>query len=187
VSDSKIYISANALLRDSYKLGQLILQSDFAPTHLVGIWRGGAPVGIAVQELLEYHGVESDHIAIRTSSYMGIDKKRAGVRVYALGYLIDTLGPDDRLLLIDDVFDTGRSIEALIDELAKRCRYNMPTETRIATIYYKPSRNETSITPDYYVHETEQWLIFPHELIGLSAEEIAANKADAKTILKVKK
>jgi hypoxanthine phosphoribosyltransferase len=186
MTDGKIYISANALLSDSYRLGQLILDSSFAPTHLVGIWRGGAPVGIAVQELLEYHGQESDHIAIRTSSYMGIDKKRAGVRVYALGYLIDTLGPDDRLLLIDDVFDTGRSIEALIDELSQRCRYNMPKETRIATIYYKPSRNQTNIVPDYYVHETEQWLIFPHELIGLSEEEIAANKADADIILKAK-
>ena len=182
--DDKIYISADQLLSDSYRLGMQILESGFAPTHLVGIWRGGAPVGIAVQELLEFHGQESDHIAIRTSSYMGIDKRRAGVRVFALGYLIDTLGPDDRLLLIDDVFDTGRSIEALIAELSKRCRYNMPRETRVATVYYKPSRNETDLVPDFYVHETEEWLIFPHELIGLTSAEIAAHKADADIILK---
>jgi hypothetical protein len=30
--------------------------------------------------------------------------------------------------------------------------------------------------PDYYVHATEQWLVFPHELVGLSAEEIRAHK-----------
>lgn len=184
MTDGKIYLSANQLLSDSYRLGQQILASDFAPTHLVGIWRGGAPVGIAVQELLEYHGQESDHIAIRTSSYMGIDKKRAGVRVFALGYLIDVLGPDDKLLLIDDVFDTGRSIEALVNELSQRCRYNMPKDVRVATVYYKPSRNETDMVPDFYVHETEDWLIFPHELIGLSEEEIAAHKADADIILK---
>lgn len=54
--DGKIYIDANCLLADSLRLGMQILESGFAPTHLVGIWRGGAPVGIAVQELLDYHG-----------------------------------------------------------------------------------------------------------------------------------
>jgi hypothetical protein len=52
----KRYLSANELLADSFRLGNIILDSDFRPTHIVGIWRGGAPVGIAVQELLEYHG-----------------------------------------------------------------------------------------------------------------------------------
>ena len=69
----KHFITANELLQDSYHLGHLILDSGFTPNYLVGVWRGGAPVGIAVQELLEYHGVSTDHIAIRTSSYDGID------------------------------------------------------------------------------------------------------------------
>ncbi|HNJ47986.1 MAG TPA: phosphoribosyltransferase family protein, partial [Novosphingobium sp.] len=117
----KTYLTADRLLEDSYRLANAIIDSGFRPTHLVGIWRGGAPVGIAVQELLAYNGIEADHIAVRTSSYAGIDEQRE-VRVYALGYLIDTLGPDDRLLVIDDVFDSGRSIEAFIRELAARCR-----------------------------------------------------------------
>lgn len=183
MATDKLYLTADQLLADSYRLGMQVLGSGYAPTHLVGIWRGGAPVGIAVQELLEFHGVESDHIAIRTSSYTGIDQKRAGVRVYALGYLVDTLLPSDRLLVIDDVFDTGRSIEAFLNELRARCRFNMPGETRIATVYYKPARNETALTPDYFVHETDDWLVFPHELIGLTREEIAANKRDAAIIL----
>ena len=103
-----------------------MIDAGFRPTHLVGIWRGGAPIGIAVQELLSYHGIECDHIAVRTSSYIGIDQQHKEVRVYALGYLVDTLGPDDRLLVIDDVFDSGRSVEAFLGELAGRCRYNMP-------------------------------------------------------------
>ncbi|MBD3729368.1 MAG: hypoxanthine phosphoribosyltransferase [Sphingomonadales bacterium] len=180
---AKTYLTANGLLEDSYRLANLILESGFAPTHIVGIWRGGAPIGIAVQELLEYRGVCSDHIAIRTSSYRSIDQAEPSVRVYALGYLIDTLNPDDRLLVIDDVFDTGRSVAAFLDELAQRCRHNMPREVRIATVYYKPSRNRTALVPDYFIHETEDWLIFPHEIIGLSQEEIRAHKPEAAIIL----
>ena len=179
----KTYLTADRLLEDSYRLANAIIDSGFRPTHLVGIWRGGAPVGIAVQELLAYNGIEADHIAVRTSSYTGIDEQRE-VRVYALGYLIDTLGPEDRLLVIDDVFDSGRSIEAFIRELAARCRHNMPRTVKTATVYYKPSRNRTALLPDYYVHETEDWLVFPHEICGLSKAEIRAHKPGAELILR---
>ena len=171
------------MLADSFRLARQILESGFAPTHLVGIWRGGAPVGIAVQELLAFHGVDCDHISIRTSSYSGIDRQDKEVRVFALGYLIDTLNPEDRLLVIDDVFDTGRSIEAFLNELKARCRHNMPRETRIATVYSKPKRNQTALEPDFFIHECDDWLVFPHEICGLSEEEIAAHKADPDIIL----
>jgi uncharacterized protein len=174
----KTYLSADDLLTDSFRLAEQIYTSGFRPTHIVGIWRGGAPVGIAVQEWLEYRGVNSDHIAIRTASYTGIDKQSREVRVYALGYLIDTLNPDDHLLVIDDVFDSGRSIEAFLAELSTRCRHNMPRTVKIATVYYKPARNQTDLLPDYYVHQTDDWLVFPHEICGLSQDEIAAHKPE---------
>ena len=174
----KTYLSADALLTDSFRLAEQIYTSGFRPTHIVGIWRGGAPVGIAVQEWLEYRGVESDHIAIRTASYTGIDQQSREVRVYALGYLIDTLNPDDHLLVIDDVFDSGRSIEAFLAELSARCRHNMPRDVKIATVYYKPARNQTDLLPDYYVHQTDEWLVFPHEICGLTEAEIAAHKPE---------
>ena len=182
----KLYISADQLLADSFRLGLAVLDSGWAPTHLVGIWRGGAPVGIAVQELLAYHGVECDHIAVRTSSYTGIDEQDAHVRVYALGYLIDTLAPEDRLLVIDDVFDSGRSICAFLHELALRCRHNMPRDVRIATVYYKPARNQTDLTPDFHIHQTDRWLVFPHEINGLTINEIRRNKPEAAIILREK-
>ena len=174
----KTYLSADDLLTDSFRLAEQIYTSGYRPTHIVGIWRGGAPVGIAVQEWLEYRGVESDHIAIRTASYTGIDQQSREVRVYALGYLIDTLNPDDHLLVIDDVFDSGRSIEAFLAELSARCRHNMPRTVKIATVYYKPARNQTALLPDYYVHQTDEWLVFPHEICGLSEAEIAAHKPE---------
>ena len=180
----KVYLTADRLLEDSFALANQVLDSGFVPTHIVGIWRGGAPVGFAVQELLAYRGVETDHIAIRTASYSGIDQQNKEVRVYALGYLIDVLDPEDRLLVIDDVFDTGRSVEAFLKELKVRCRHNMPETVRIATAYYKPSRNQTSLKPDYFVHQTEEWLVFPHEICGLTEEEIRAYKPGAALILR---
>lgn len=181
---TKVYISADQLLADSFRLANRIFDAGFQPTHIVGIWRGGAPVGIAVQELLEYRGLDCDHIAIRTSSYTGIDLQEPAVRVYALGYLVDTLNPDDALLVVDDVFDTGRSIKAFLDELALRCRHNMPRTVRIATVYYKPARNRTDLKPDFFVHEVDDWLVFPHEITGLSEAEIRAHKKEGAIILR---
>jgi hypoxanthine phosphoribosyltransferase len=172
----KTFISAESLLRDSLQLGLDIVRSGFRPSFLVGVWRGGAPIGITVQEVLEYNGIECNHIAIRTSSYTGIDEQTRSVRVHAIDYLVSQLTYEDRLVLIDDVFDSGRSLEAVIDELARRCRRNLPEHIRIATVYYKPARNRSRLTPDYYVRETEQWLVFPHELQGLSREEILRHK-----------
>ena len=179
----KLYLTADRLLKDSYRLGNMVIDAGFRPTHLVGIWRGGAPVGIAVQELLEYHGHPCDHIAVRTSSYIGIDRTTPQVRVFALGYLVDTLAPGDRLLVIDDVFDSGRSIAAFLGELALRCRCNMPREVRIATVYYKPARNRTTLKPDFFIHESDAWLVFPHEINGLTLDEIRTNKPEADAIL----
>ena len=180
----KTYLTADRLLEDSYRLANRVLDAGFLPTHIVGIWRGGAPIGIAVQELLAYNGIDSDHIAIRTASYTGIDQQEKEVRVYALGYLVDTLNPEDRLLVVDDVFDSGRSIEAFLRELSARCRHNMPHEVKIATVYYKPSRNRTPLKPDFFVHATEDWLVFPHEICGLSRDEIRAHKPGAELILR---
>jgi hypoxanthine phosphoribosyltransferase len=173
---NKTFISAESLLRDSLALGLQILRAGFRPSFLVGIWRGGAPIGIAVQEVLEYHGVECDHISIRTSAYVGVGQQAKTVRVHAMDYLVSQLTVDDRLLLIDDVFDSGRSLEAVMAELERRCRRNLPQQIRIATVYYKPTRNRSALKPDFHVHETDQWLVFPHELRGLTREEILAHK-----------
>jgi hypoxanthine phosphoribosyltransferase len=172
----KTFISAESLLRDSMELGLKVVRSGFRPSFLVGVWRGGAPIGIAVQEILEFNGIDCDHIAIRTSSYSGMDQQAKTVRVHAVDYLVSVLNADDALLLIDDVFDSGRSLEAVIAELRRRCRRNMPEQVRIATVYFKPSRNRSSLLPDFYVKATDQWLVFPHEVDGLSREEILKHK-----------
>ena len=172
----KVYITSDELLRDSFALGLQVLESGFRPDFIVAVWRGGTPVGIAVQELLKYAGANADHIAIRTSYYQGIDKTDRDVQVHNLGYLLENLNYDDSVLIVDDVFDRGRSIEAIIAELRRLTRRNLPKDIRIATVWFKPEKNVTDLKPDYYVNETNRWLVFPHELDGLSAEEVVAGK-----------
>ena len=175
-STEKTYISAQSLLEDSFRLGVQVLDSGFRPSFIVGVWRGGTPVGIAVQELLDFFGVETDHIAIRTSLYRSIGRPGSRIRVHGMQYVIDHVEADQSLLIVDDVFDTGLSIDAVISHLRRQARRNAPLDTRVATVYYKPGNNRTARAPDYYVHETERWLVFPHELHGLTREEILRNK-----------
>ena len=185
MSTEKTYLSANQLLNDSFRLGTQILNSGFQPTFIVAVWRGGAPVGIAVQEILAYAGIETDNIAIRTSSYKhGIDQQKGSVQVYGLSYLVKRLTHEDRLLIVDDVFDTGRTIAAVIDRLQVLLRQNIPTDIRVATPYYKPSRRQVDLTPDYYLYENDEWLVYPYEIHGLTREEMMQNKPALFEILK---
>ena len=177
MTPDKVYISAQQLLEDSLELGRQIIDSGFRPNFIVGVWRGGTPVGITVQELLDFYGIETDHISIRTSSYAGLDARREGkVRVHGIGYLEQQMNADDSLLIVDDVFDTGLSVKGIIDKLRRRCRRNLPEDVRVATAYYKPEKNRTDFEPDFCVHHTNDWLVFPHEMEGLSLAEMREHK-----------
>ena len=87
------------------------------------------------------------------------------------------------MLIVDDVWDTGLSIDAVIEHLAEESRRNTPHDIRVATAYYKPQNNKTDRAPDFYVHETDRWLVFPHELHGLEADEILTQKPGVAAIL----
>jgi hypoxanthine phosphoribosyltransferase len=179
----KIYITATALLQDSIRLAARIHRSGFKPDFIVGIWRGGTPIGIAIQEYFEFIGVDTDHIAVRTSAYVRIGERAKTIRVHGLHYLIEEADADDSLLIVDDVFDSGHSIEALLKELQSKMRRNMPGQVKIATPWYKPGNNKTSLRPDFYLHETDKWIVFPHELVGLSLEEIVADKPELAPVM----
>ena len=181
---SKIYLTAQGLLEDSFKLAQKVLKSGFEPTFIIAVWRGGAPIGIAVQEYLSFHGIHADNIAIRTASYSGIDNQAREVKVSGLDYLIKTIQHTDRLLIVDDVFDTGRSVEAIINKLSEKLRLNTPEDIRIAVPYYKPTRNQIDREPDYVVHETADWLKYPHSLEGLSVAEMQKKRPEIYKIIK---
>ncbi|MFT4518988.1 MAG: hypoxanthine phosphoribosyltransferase [Halioglobus sp.] len=185
----KHFVDEESLVNDSFRLAVKIFESGFKPDFIVGVWRGGSTVGIYVQECLQYLGVKTDHIAIRTS-YRGMDDylqrvdSPEGIRVHGLQYLFENLNREDNLLIIDDVFSSGHNIEAVINRLQAKTKRNMPKEVRIAVPYYKPEHNATGRKPDYYLHETDDWLVLPYELTGLTDEEIQQHKPWVTPILK---
>jgi len=178
----KHYISAQQLLQDSFALAMAVFESGFQPDFIVGVWRGGAPVGIAVHELLQQLGTHCDHIAIRTSSYTGIGQREKSVEVHGLSYITQRASSGQSVLLVDDVYDTGLSLQSVIEKLEIACKQQC-LDIRVATPYFKPQNNQTNRIPDYYLHEFSQWLVFPHELSGLTAEEIRRHKPELKQYL----
>jgi hypoxanthine phosphoribosyltransferase len=179
---NKRFIRADDLLRDSFRLAANIHAAGFKPDFLVGLWRGGSAVGIAVQEGLEYFGTPTDHIAIRTSysgahRYSEMVSKADEIRVHGLQYLLETLCSHHSMLIVDDVYSTGSSVKAVIDQLARKTRRNLPGDIRVASVWYRPTPR-TLRTPDYFVHETDDWLVLPYELSGQSLEELRENRPE---------
>ena len=179
---NKHYISPQQLLEDSFRLAWQVYDSGFRPAYIVGVWRGGTPVGIAVQELMQLLGVAANHCAIKTSSYTGLGQRELQVQVDGLEYLQSHLKSGDRVLLVDDVHDTGLSLQHIINEL-ERALPSIRTDVCIATPYYKPANNRRGKPPDYYLHSNDDWLVFPHELDGLTLEELRANKPELATLM----
>ncbi len=184
---NKRFIAADDLLLDSFQLAANICQAGFKPDFLVGLWRGGSAVGIAVQEGLDYFGIKTDHIAIRTSytglpDYSKMVDKADGIRVHGLQYLLENLSSEHSLLIVDDVYSTGSSVSAVTETLSRKTRRNLPKDIRIATVWYRPT-DRTIRPPDYFVHETNDWLILPYELSGLSIEELHAHKPELAGII----
>ena len=183
----KLFIQEEDLLLDAYRLGVKIYESGFVPTVIVGVWRGGSSVGIAVQECLQYLGVETDHISVRTSyrgmtSYERMLENAGAIRVHGTRYLLENLNAEDGLLIVDDVYSSGLNVKAVIDRLSYRTQRNMPRTVRVAVPWFRPSDTRTDRVPDYYLHETDKWLVLPWELNGLTRKEIYRNKAFLKPI-----
>ena len=183
----KRFIAADDLLRDSFRLAASIYKAGFRPDFLVGLWRGGSAVGIAVQEGLEHLGVETDHIAIRTSysgahRYSEMVSKADAIRVHGMQYLLENLCSHHSMLIVDDVYSTGSSVTAVIDQLARKTRRNLPHDIRIASVYFRPTER-TLRTPDYFVHETSDWLVLPYELTGMTVDEINEHRPELRAIV----
>lgn len=178
----KIYIREADLICDSFRLGKRIFDDGCRPSFVVGLWRGGSSVGIYVQECLQYLGVETNHIAVRTS-YTGlpdyqemVENPADKIRVHGTQYLLESLNAEDCLLLVDDVCSSGLTLSVVVNRLRQRLKRNMPQEVKIATIWNKPGHNRSGKMPDYFLHETENWLVLPYELAGLTAAEVRDHK-----------
>ena len=61
-----------------------------------------------------------------------------------------------RVLVVDDVADSGKSLKLVKEHLAEQGA----SDVKICAIYYKPW---SILLPDYYARKTEAWIIFPWE------------------------
>lgn len=181
----KQFLNEQEVMEDSFRLGVQIYNAGVRPTFIVGLWRGGSTVGIYVQECLQTLGVETDHIAIRTS-YEGVtgyakmvDEPDREIRVHGTQYLLESLNKEDSLLIVDDVYSTGLNVDAVVRRLQGRLKRNMPDEVNVAVLWYKPSKSRTGRKPDFYQYTTENWLVLPYELEGLSRDELREHKSAA--------
>lgn len=181
------YIAANDLLLDSFQLAVNIVNSGFKPDFLVGLWRGGSAVGIAVQEGLDFLGCKTDHIAIRTSyrgqqDYPEMVDRADSIRAHGLRYLHERVSAEHSMLIVDDVYSTGSSVNAVVEQLRRKSRRNLPHDIRIATVWYRPTE-KTLRAPDFFVHETSEWLVLPYELSGLTVEELRQHKPEIQPVV----
>ena len=184
--DVKVFVDEQSHILDSYRLGEKIFADGFEPTFIVGLWRGGSAVALVVQECFAYLGVPTEHTTIRTS-YSGREqyeqsmRRFEGIRVHGKSYALETLRADDRLLIVDDVYRSGRHTRAVVDQLRLGLRRNMPREVRIATLWKHAQSDASQL--DYFLHETDRWIVLPYELSGLTSEEIREHKPELSPLL----
>ena len=88
----------------------------------------------------------------------------------------------DGVLIVDDIHDTGLSSAQIIEDIESACRENSPN-IRVATPYFNPTRNQSGRSPDFYVHEIANWLVFPHELDALTPEELRETRPEIAAII----
>ncbi|WP_336633244.1 MULTISPECIES: phosphoribosyltransferase [unclassified Microbacterium] len=147
-------------------LSRDILADGFAPDVVVAIARGGLlPAGAVAYGL----GVKSCG-ALNVEFYTGIGTVLDAPALLPpdldLGYL-----PGKRVLLVDDVADSGRTLA-----LAVRMLVEAGADVRSVCIYTKPG---SVATPDYAWRETDRWIDFPWSARGTVAEEDAGADASA--------
>jgi len=167
--NDKHYLSADEYLRDTWRLAAAVRQSGWQPDILIALWRGGAPVGVAMHEYFKTIGWNVQHIPLKCASYTGIGEN-SGAVVFTHGDVIfGMLRKGDKVLVVDDVFDTGKTAAAV-----KRQMDAIGVEMKMACVYWKPQKNITDMKPDYFVKDVGlDWIVFPHEIEGLTKEEIA--------------
>jgi hypoxanthine phosphoribosyltransferase len=172
----KRFITPEQLYKDAYQLAHMVHTSGYEPDVILVMWRGGSPVGIVVHEYLAYHGIETWHSVVKAQSYTGIASRKTPA-LENISSILKQMPKKAKVLIVDDIYDTGSTMKAMRQHLIKKVE-----SLKIAAIYYK-SPSTTAIAPDFYVRKTRSWIVFPHELIGLSASDIRRKGAHINRLL----
>ncbi|UCG36282.1 MAG: phosphoribosyltransferase [Candidatus Bathyarchaeota archaeon] len=131
------------------KLSQRIRNDGFRADVIVGVSRGGWCPGRVLSDLLDNPEIAN----VKAEFYLGVAETKAEP---VITQPVSVGVKDKRVLVVDDVSDTGKSLKLVKNHLISEGADAL----RIATLYYKP----WSITkPDYFEKTTRGWIIFPWE------------------------
>jgi hypoxanthine phosphoribosyltransferase len=136
-----------------YQLSDKILDK-YQPDILIGISRGGLIVTRFFSDLMNINNVAIFGVGF----YTGINET-AKKPLITQELCADI--KDKRVLLIDDVADSGVSLKFASEYLQKKS----PKDLKIATIHYKP---KSIFKPDFYNKETSKWIVYPWEYLEFS-------------------
>ncbi|MEM0384386.1 MAG: phosphoribosyltransferase [Candidatus Caldarchaeum sp.] len=131
------------------RLERLITSDGYGVDTIVGVLRGGMVVANLLSDLL---GVREVYV-VGCKSYS--DTEREELKVYHDLELRELTGR--KILLVDDVADTGATLEVAVNRVLKP---RQPDMVRTATLLVKPW---SRIRPDYVVESTDAWIVFPWE------------------------
>lgn len=133
-----------------FKLSKQINQAGKKYDRIVVIAKGGLTWSRVLADYINIPDIDS----IRVKLYRGIG------RTFKKPMVIQPLKSDvmgEKILLFDDVADSGQTLKFVKDLLVKQKAQSVDT----AALFYKTS---SKITPDFFDHQTDAWIVFPHEI-----------------------
>ena len=178
----KDFVDYDQVRNNSLKLAYQIHKDGFIPDVIYVLLRGGAYIGNVISEyfkIVRRNERPVFYAAVVARSYTDIHK-RSRVMIDGWTYRPDYLRHGDRVLLVDDIYDSGRTMNYLAEVIMD---HGIPREDlKIAVHDYKvftDDREQLPFTPDYYCRrheigapEEDVWIHYKsHELVGLSKEE----------------
>ena len=163
-----LHVDPNDFLVDTFELGRKVYLSGFRPRHAISIWRGGTPVGLGVDAYFRSRGLQINHTTIATDSYTGIGEQ-GQVTVKNMEHLAQVICPEDGLLIVDDVYESGNTIRRVVELLRRKARANAPRQVMVAAVHEKPGKQVYDELPVIALRpiEADVWIDYPHELADL--------------------
>lgn len=131
-------------------MAERIRKDCFKSDIIVGISRGGWPPARIMSDLLSNPNLAN----VRAEFYLGFAETRDEPSL-TQPLSMDVF--DKRILIVDEVADTGKSLQLVREHIVEQGA----KELRIVTVYYKPW---SFVKPDYYAKETSDWIVFPWEI-----------------------
>jgi hypoxanthine phosphoribosyltransferase len=160
----KILISADETAHDCWRLAAQIVAAESAPFDVVvGLARGGMVPALYLHEFFMLYYRRPIGFAItRCRSYHAVARAGDEVKVGSLAEVWQELRDGSRILVVDDIFDRGKTAQATVNAL----RAEAPREVLIKTamLHYKPENSVVEMAPDYYVrrYRGEEWIVYPY-------------------------